>query len=325
MSLDLSQRIPSPTVLDLFDPNSQVPSSPIDSPEPQKSVAVLFKTQTDHNNAFDMALASNKLYMDMLIGDGEVGDLEIRTPDGNLQQALGRVKQRRMDAKLCSLTIWAHGEPTQTHLGRNLNTGLYKIEDVAAEHFSALQPEAPVYMVSCSTAPIGKKIAEVSHHPVYAPTKVSYSGRTFLVPNEDGELELLQWGAQGERITKLYRYEDEVLVESEPRAYRQAFNFLSQKAEAGNVAAQYAMGEFHEFGRETQLDLNRAASWYARAAKQGHEMSLHKLKTLAKKGCGTAAMELATMYSEGTGVKKDEKEAQKWLKRAQQSSCCVLL
>lgn len=275
----------------------------------------MLRTQKDHNKAFRITKPATQLLMDTIADDGN--DLEIRTPDANIEGSLDRIKEMTHDRELTSLTIMAHGHPKKFLLGAKENTGLYRIENVAGKHFHSLKEGAPIYLVSCATAEIGRKIAEESHHPVYAPTKPAFTERTFLVPNQQGTLELVQWGAQGERITRLFRYDGDVLVESEPEAYERAFAYLQAKAHEGHAAAQFALGEFYWYGKEVEQSYDKAAEWFARSAKQRHAPSRDMLESLARfKNCSQAAYELGVIHAEGIGVKKSQKKAVEWLSRA---------
>lgn len=67
------------------------------------------------------------------------------------------------------------------------------------------------------------------------------------------------------------------------------------KAESGDPEAQYRLGEYYE--RNPQLDYKKAASWYLKAAMQGH---------------ASAQNELAWLYEKGMGVELSLNESQKW-------------
>jgi len=76
---------------------------------------------------------------------------------------------------------------------------------------------------------------------------------------------------------------------------------LHSKAEAGDSASQYSLGEMFATGINAPLDYAEAAKWYRKAASQGH------IK---------AQSALGAMYALGMGVTKDEKEAVIWCRKA---------
>ena len=69
-------------------------------------------------------------------------------------------------------------------------------------------------------------------------------------------------------------------------------------ANAGNVEAQYDVGEMYERGRGVNRDINQAFKWYSKAAEQGNT------KGAFKTGLG---------YLKGEGAGKNPEAALKWL------------
>ncbi len=76
---------------------------------------------------------------------------------------------------------------------------------------------------------------------------------------------------------------------------------LKARAEAGDAAAQYELGEVYRRGKEVTQDFSEAMKWYRQAAEQGY---------------ARAAIKLGGMYLRGDGVPKDRAEAEKWFKRS---------
>ncbi len=72
---------------------------------------------------------------------------------------------------------------------------------------------------------------------------------------------------------------------------------LVQKAEAGDVTAQFDLACCYEFGEGTAADAAKAAVWYRKAADQGHS---------------EAECRLGLLYAKGEGVEKNIPEAIKW-------------
>ena len=77
---------------------------------------------------------------------------------------------------------------------------------------------------------------------------------------------------------------------------------LRQKAEQGDVEAQYLLGIGHAAGFGAfQQDNVQAVTWYRKAAEQGHV---------------GAQLALGTIYEEGSRVTKDDTEAVAWFRKA---------
>ena len=73
-----------------------------------------------------------------------------------------------------------------------------------------------------------------------------------------------------------------------------AFKLLGEVADNGIASAQFMLGEFYEYGKGTEKDIDTAILWYERAAKQ------HYISAEAKFG---------DLYLNGIGFEKDEKKA----------------
>jgi uncharacterized protein len=74
-----------------------------------------------------------------------------------------------------------------------------------------------------------------------------------------------------------------------------------QKAEEGDLDAQYQLGEMYYSGTGVVQDYKAAAKWYQKAALQGD---------------AKAQFKLAEMYYSGTGVAQHYKAAAKWYLQA---------
>lgn len=83
--------------------------------------------------------------------------------------------------------------------------------------------------------------------------------------------------------------------------WEEKFNKLLPKAEAGDVKAQYDIGEMYERGRGATKNASNAFEWYLKAAEQGNKK---------------AAYRIGVAYLKGKGVKKNHKNARKWLEVA---------
>ena len=90
-------------------------------------------------------------------------------------------------------------------------------------------------------------------------------------------------------------------TEAQIEAENKAFAETKGKAEAGNAAAQYNLGNMYSNGEGVAEDDKEAAKWYRLAADQGD---------------ADAQYNLGVMYDEGEGVAEDDKEAVKWYRLA---------
>jgi TPR repeat protein len=125
---------------------------------------------------------------------------------------------------------------------------------------------------------------------------------------------------------------------------------VREAAEGGSVIHQFLLGLFYETGHASiNQDYEKAATWYIRAAEQGHAEAQHYLGQLYLHGDGvlinyqrarewfeksaaqghTAALcELGTIYSQGLGVRKDLQRARSFFDQealADQAWCMVQL
>jgi TPR repeat protein len=76
---------------------------------------------------------------------------------------------------------------------------------------------------------------------------------------------------------------------------------LRQKAQDGDVTAQYMIGQAYYLGKGTARDYGEALKWYRKAAEQGNSL---------------AQFALSIMYSQGQGTSEDAGESLKWAQKA---------
>jgi TPR repeat protein len=113
---------------------------------------------------------------------------------------------------------------------------------------------------------------------------------------------------------------------------------LTPFAERGDKRAQTILGFVYLYGRGTPRDINRAASWFAKAAEQNYPPAQHALARLylgatdagkkeraegvrlmraaAEAKHPLAQVELGLMHERGQFVKRDSKRAVAWFQRA---------
>ena len=113
---------------------------------------------------------------------------------------------------------------------------------------------------------------------------------------------------------------------------------LLSRAAAGDVDAEYKLGEAYRLGLGLEKDIPQAFKWYARAAEQGHNGARYKLGMIYQSGEGIrqnfgraanwyrlaanighlpeAQFAMGQLYFLGKGVLQDYKEAFAWYERA---------
>lgn len=116
------------------------------------------------------------------------------------------------------------------------------------------------------------------------------------------------------------------------------FETILPRAEAGEAAAQYAIGEHYQKGLGVERDAEKAMAWYRKAADQAHAGAQYAIGALYENGDGVrqdftkaaqwyelaanmgnhpgAEFALGRMFYRGRGVASDPSEALKWIGRA---------
>jgi len=84
-----------------------------------------------------------------------------------------------------------------------------------------------------------------------------------------------------------------------------SFQRTFERANAGDPAAQYDLGEYHYDGRAVPQDYTEAFGWFLKAAEQGH---------------GKSQLNVGLMLFLGRGTPKDQSAACQWLGRASEQA-----
>ncbi len=119
-----------------------------------------------------------------------------------------------------------------------------------------------------------------------------------------------------------------------------AFDLLKPLGDAGDADAQFALGTLFDLGRFVRKNPTEASRWYRLAATQGHAIAQHNLAHMleeseggspspydraaaatwygraAAQGYRPAQGNLGILHASGSGVRRDDVEAYKWLKLA---------
>lgn len=126
---------------------------------------------------------------------------------------------------------------------------------------------------------------------------------------------------------------------SDSAATNEYLESLKEKAEAGDVKAQYTLGWKYKDGIGVSEDDGEAAKWFRMAAEQGHADAQFKLgemydygrgvtenyveavkwyRKAAEQGDSRSQYNLGLMYHYGEGVRQDYDKAARWLWKAKQ-------
>jgi hypothetical protein len=116
---------------------------------------------------------------------------------------------------------------------------------------------------------------------------------------------------------------------------RKEFDWLLEKAEAGNMLCQYNVGLCYETGRGVACDVNKAKVWYKKSAEQFSDQAKNALQRLlsqaevmadftycpellakAQGGDPVAQYKLGGCYDRGEGVVLDKKQAISWYRKS---------
>jgi uncharacterized protein len=84
------------------------------------------------------------------------------------------------------------------------------------------------------------------------------------------------------------------------KAYDIFIKLATQQNDTG-ARAMYTIGSMFYYGRGRDIDYEKAADWYAQAARQGHTMAQYNM---------------GVMYQHGEGVEKDDAKAAEWYNMA---------
>lgn len=86
-----------------------------------------------------------------------------------------------------------------------------------------------------------------------------------------------------------------------PKDFKKAFLFFKKAAEQGHAGGQNGLGFMYKNGQEVDQDYNEAIKWFKKSTSQGY---------------ANAQANLGFMYDRGEGVRKDKQEAVKWYRKA---------
>jgi serine/threonine protein kinase len=121
------------------------------------------------------------------------------------------------------------------------------------------------------------------------------------------------------------------------RGQIEAFNACCQRAQGGEITAQYELGMMYAYARGTSRDESQALEWLEKAASQDYLIAQHRLGIMLARGVGvkkneelsaswlrkaaaqgdaTAQFNVGMMYAHGLGVSQDTDQAMQWYRKA---------
>jgi TPR repeat protein len=128
-------------------------------------------------------------------------------------------------------------------------------------------------------------------------------------------------GCRGAQLALGQIFEEGNLITKDPR---RALEWYRKAAQTGSVDTQIKVAKIYETGQGTKKDEQQAASWYQKAAEHFDteaRLVLGSAYSLASAYPDSAPdievfLSLGTMYEEGRGVERNDREAAKWYRKA---------
>lgn len=87
------------------------------------------------------------------------------------------------------------------------------------------------------------------------------------------------------------------------KSYPQALQMYTKLANAGNAEAQLHMGEMHLYGEAGAVDLQKAESWFKKAAAKGNKTAIASLEMMKQRTLRKADMEYWMSKYDGAELK----------------------
>lgn len=181
--------------------------------------------------------------------------------------------------------------PSSSASGSGLSEMTEKVKDFFAGLFSsgdsAVQESAPVREAETAQAPSEKESLASDSSPKSLGLSVESDIEVSDADRKAAEAEM----AARKAGTLKDDADDYEVSEEDP------VNVLKQKADQGNVDAQYYLGKAYAAGKGVRKDQERAVEWYRKAAENGN---------------ADAQNNLGAAYANGHGVGKSDEDAAYW-------------
>ena len=100
---------------------------------------------------------------------------------------------------------------------------------------------------------------------------------------------------------------------------KEAFKWIKMAAQQGNAEAECSIAHAYVFGTGVEADYEEAVKWYEKAAEQGCKEAIRELGFAYRTGdlhLYPSDEKSFYYYMEGEGVRKNQKEAEKWYRKA---------
>ena len=140
--------------------------------------------------------------------------------------------------------------------------------------------------------------------------KTSWAGQDKMEPaKSDTAIQPVKRPTVSQDDVEAVKYHLMAIANANEQEHTEALENLNKLAQHGRVEAQFILGGMYENGTDVQRNKNEAATWYQKAAEQGHAEALENLNKLAQHGRAKAQFILGDMFYFGRSVSKDEVEA----------------
>ena len=90
------------------------------------------------------------------------------------------------------------------------------------------------------------------------------------------------------------------------KAYPEALQKYTRLANAGNVAAQQHLGEMYFYGEAGAIDMDKAATWFRKAAAKGNAVAIASLEMMKQREVRRADIDYWMTKYDGSDVRTDE-------------------
>jgi len=146
---------------------------------------------------------------------------------------------------------------------------------------------------------------------IYAINKV----RKFAEQGDnDSQCKLGNMYEHGDGVDKDIEMALRLYVEAAGQDNSDAKRKLKELAKQGNVYVQYSLGVMYETGTGFSRNIEKALTWYGKAAEHCSKDALIKIQEFAEQGNASAQYNLGVIYECGKGIPQNCKIAIKWYK-----------
>ena len=308
---------------------------------PSCEAAVILQTSYDHNECFNNTTILSQLeklaerYYLALRVIGLYGE--------TLKESINTIAKELNGRSIMTLIIRAHGNKDSVTLGKN---NFYTIDNVDAEDFAPLNPNANIIFESCFTGcNLAKRIAAIQPRKVIAfPNKFNKSFLTHCCAKHG--YCVVAFDKDYIQIAKIFEHAKNDITESIPCCATgkrleivksELASEIKTAAKSENAIAQFHLGSSYYNGQGLPKSYVAAAFWFRKAAEQRSEKAQFNLglcydigkgvtksydeaviwyQKAAEQGLAEAQLNLGLFYINGQGVPRSHEKAAKLFRKA---------